>query len=84
MTRTDGGQFSSQGKSNGCSGSALFGPGSNAYSFTVTPTYTFGHYFVRGEASYVNIGSGVAGFGYGLDGTEKDQVRGMLELGVLF
>ena len=63
-------------------GSALFGPGSNAWSITATPTYTFGHYFVRGEVSYVDIGGG--GSGYGTTGTAKDQLRGMLELGVLF
>jgi hypothetical protein len=62
-------------------GSVLFGPGSSAYSFTLTPTYTFGKYFVRGEVSYVDINHGSA---FGSDGSKQDQVRGMLELGVLF
>jgi hypothetical protein len=60
----------------------LFGPGSNAWSFTVTPTYTINRWFARGEVSYVGLGGG--GSGYGTDGTKKDQVRGMLELGILF
>jgi hypothetical protein len=63
-------------------GAPLFGPGSNAWSVTVTPTYTVNRWFVRGELSYVGIGGG--GAGYGAAGTMKDQARGMLELGVLF
>jgi hypothetical protein len=63
-------------------GSALFGVGSNAWSFTLTPTYTINRWFVRGEVSYVGIGGG--GSGYGTDGSKKDQVRGLLEIGVLF
>ncbi|MEI9889846.1 MAG: outer membrane beta-barrel protein [Caulobacteraceae bacterium] len=43
-------------------GVPLFGPGSNAYSFTLTPTYTFNRYFVRAEVSYVGIGGGGAGY----------------------
>jgi len=63
-------------------GSALFGPGSNAWSFTLTPTYTINRYFIRGEVSYVGIGGG--GSGYGVTGAQKDQTRGMVELGVIF
>jgi len=63
------------------SASPLFGPGSAAYSLTLTPTYTFGRYFVRGEVSYVDI---TKGSGYGEFGDKKDQVRGLLELGVMF
>ena len=36
----------------------LFGPGSNAWSFTITPTYQKGIFFARAEVSYVSIGSG--------------------------
>ena len=75
-------RFESISQNNGSGvGSVLFGPGSSAYSFTLTPTYTFGHYFVRGEVSYVDINHGSA---FGDDGSKQDQVRGMLELGVLF
>lgn len=63
-------------------GVPLFGPGSNAWSITATPTYTFNRWFVRGEVSYVGLGGG--GSGYGSDGSKKDQVRGMVELGFLF
>jgi hypothetical protein len=63
-------------------GAPLFGPGSNAWSVTATPTYTINRWFARAEVSYVGLGGG--GAGYGSDGSKKDQVRGMLELGVLF
>ncbi|MGZ3369460.1 MAG: outer membrane beta-barrel protein [Caulobacteraceae bacterium] len=70
-------------QSNGAGvGVPLFGAGSNAWSVTATPTYTFNRWFARGEVSYVGIGGG--GSGYGSTGTKKDQVRGMLELGFLF
>ena len=62
----------------------LYGPGSDAWSFTVTPTYQHGVFFARGEASYVGAGSATAGdvFGANLDNTS--QARLVLEAGVLF
>jgi len=63
-------------------GAPLWGPGTNAWSITATPTYTFNRWFARGEVSYVGLGGGATG--YGSDGSKKDQVRGMIELGVLF
>jgi hypothetical protein len=70
-------------QSNGAGvGVPLFGPGSNAWSVTFTPTYTINRWFARIEGSYVGIGGG--GSGYGTTGSKKDQVRGMVELGVLF
>ena len=47
----------------GSSGAAnlLYGPGSNAWSFTVTPTYQKGIFFARVEGSYIGIGSGTPG-----------------------
>ena len=62
------------------SANLLYGPGSNAWSFTVTPTYTFNRYFIRGELSYVNASSAAFGTGAGA----KDQTRGLVEVGVLF
>jgi hypothetical protein len=63
-------------------GSPLWGPGSNGWSFTLTPTYTFGRYFVRGEVSYVGLSHYL--YGYGSTGSTGSQTRGLLELGVLF
>ncbi|HEY4029445.1 MAG TPA: outer membrane beta-barrel protein [Caulobacteraceae bacterium] len=76
-------RFEYIGQSNGVGvGVPLFGPGSNAWSATITPTYTINRWFVRGEVSYVGLGGG--GSGYGEDGSAKDQVRGLVEVGVLF
>jgi hypothetical protein len=62
----------------------LYGPGSDAWSFTFTPTYQYKTMFARAEVSYVSIGSGVAGFALGPHGTSTSQVRGAFEIGVLF
>ena len=62
----------------------LYGPRSNAFSFTVTPTYQKGIFFARGEISYTRIGSLEPGFGFGGNYDSKDQVRGLLETGFLF
>src|SRR6202012_1781280 len=57
----------------------LFGPGSKAFSLTFTPTWQKGIFFIRGEASYVRASSFTDGFGFGADGTKKDQFRGLTE-----
>ncbi len=62
----------------------LYGAGSGAFSFTVTPTFTFQHYFVRGEMSVVDITSLVSGDGFGRNGNARTQVRGLLETGIIF
>jgi hypothetical protein len=64
----------------------LFGPGSNAWSITVTPTYQKGVFFARAEVSYVSIGSGdtIDGDEFGEFGNHGSQVRGVLETGVDF
>jgi len=62
----------------------LYGPGSNAFSFTLTPTYQQGIFFIRGEASYVGASDTTAGFAFGKSGNSKDQARLVLEGGVLF
>jgi hypothetical protein len=62
----------------------LYGPGSQAYSLTLTPTYQFKIFFLRAELSYVKAQDISAGFGFGPNGTNTDQVRGLLETGVLF
>jgi hypothetical protein len=62
----------------------LYGPGSHAWSFTVTPTYQYKVFFARAEASYVGVGSGTPGFELGENANKTNQVRLLIETGVLF
>jgi hypothetical protein len=62
----------------------LFGPSSKAWSFTITPTYQYDKYFIRGEFSYVGIMDSTPGFGLGPTFSATNQTRGVIETGVLF
>jgi hypothetical protein len=64
--------------------SLLYGPGSSAWSVTVTPTWQQGIFFVRGEGSYVSAHNVVDGFGLGQDFDQHSQTRGLIEAGVIF
>jgi hypothetical protein len=61
-----------------------YGIGSDAWSVTLTPTWQKGIVFVRGEFSYVGVGSGTPGLMFGAAGVNDNQIRGLLEAGVLF
>jgi len=63
--------------------SLLYGPKSNAWSVTLTPTYQFKTFFVRGEVSYTGLDSAAPGAGFGSDGSKDNQTRLMIELGAL-
>ena len=62
----------------------LYGPGSKAWSVTVTPTYQFKIYFIRAEFSYVSASGVTPGFAFGPSGVATSQTRGLVETGVLF
>ncbi len=62
----------------------LYGPGSNAWSITFTPTYQYKIFFARAEISHVGTSSTTPGSVFGPSGTNTTQTRGMLEVGVLF
>lgn len=62
----------------------LFGPGSSAWSFTVTPTYQLGIWFARLEGSYVAASSVNSGLGFGKAGTSGSQARLVFEGGIAF
>ena len=62
----------------------LYGAGSSAASFTVTPTYTLNHFFARVDASVVDIIDLTSGDGFGSTGHASTQVRGLIEGGVIF
>ena len=70
--------------SSGSQVSLLYGTKSDAYSFTITPTFQFKTYFVRGEFSYTKIDSGTPGLEFGKFADKSDQTRAMIETGVLF
>ena len=64
--------------------SLLYGPGSHAWSLTVTPSYQKGIFFARAEASYTGIGHSAPGFEFGDSFDSSSQARVMLETGILF
>lgn len=64
--------------------SLVYGPGSGAWSLTVTPTWQRGILFMRGEGSYVRARSVPPGFGLGSDFDRRSQIRGLIEGGILF
>lgn len=64
--------------------SLLYGPGSGAFSVTVTPTYTVGRFFIRGEYSHVKLYDVAAGLGFGRSGLRASQDRFMIETGITF
>jgi hypothetical protein len=63
---------------------SLRGPGSNAWSLTVTPTFRRGIFFARGEVSYTRIGHLTAGLGFGDELDQPAQMRALVDTGVLF
>jgi Putative beta-barrel porin-2, OmpL-like. bbp2 len=62
----------------------LYGQGSSAWSLTLTPTYQKSLFFLRGEVSYVGVGSATAGSAFGTSGNSKDQERVLVETGIVF
>jgi hypothetical protein len=74
----------------GSSGSAaqnsvnlMYGPGSTATSFTLTPTYQHAGFFVRGDLAYVHASSVTPGYGFGRSGMSQSEPRAMAEFGFL-
>ena len=62
----------------------LYGAGSNAFSVTLTPTFTYKQFFARADLSVVDISDLTAGDGFGRQGDTNTQFRGLLETGVIF
>ncbi len=62
----------------------LYGPGSGAFAFTVTPTYVKDAFFLRGDFSIVHATSSTPGFVFGSSGADTNQPRGVLEAGFMF
>lgn len=72
------------GNPGGTAPSLLYGPGSSAWSFTITPTYQKGIFFLRAEAAHVGLSNITPGFGFGRQFTRKSQNRLVVESGFLF
>ena len=62
----------------------LYGPKSDAFSITVTPTWQYKRLFVRPEVSYASADSTTVGDVFGATGKSTDQFRGLIETGILF
>ena len=62
----------------------LYGPGSNAWSVTLTPTYQYKILFTRAEFSFVEATATTPGLAFGPGGTNTTQARLLLEAGILF
>lgn len=60
------------------SANLLYGPGSEAWSATVTPTYQYKQFFARAEGSFVQAMSYTSGAVFGKLGDHPAQVRGAL------
>lgn len=80
--KSDGGDCGSD--ANCAPTNLLYGTDSKAWSLTVTPTYQRGVFFARGELSYTRIDGLKAGYGFGDNFNQPDQVRALIETGVLF
>jgi hypothetical protein len=66
------------------SASLLYGGGSDAWSFTITPTWQNKFFFARAEFSYTKVSSGTPFFMFGPTGQSDSMTRVMLESGVIF
>ncbi|HTV87928.1 MAG TPA: outer membrane beta-barrel protein [Stellaceae bacterium] len=61
-----------------------YGPGSGAFSFTLTPGWQRGIFFARADASVVSAWGTTPGDVFGSSGTTKTQGRLVLEGGIIF
>jgi hypothetical protein len=64
--------------------SLLYGPGSSAWSITLTPTFQLHRFFIRGDFSLVQARHFEPGTAFGSLGTNGTQARGVVEAGIIF
>ena len=62
----------------------LFGPGSAAWSATITPTFQYRRFFIRGDLAFVRAISYTPGDAFGRTGNNQNQPRAVIEAGLLF
>lgn len=76
--------ISTSGNTTDGSPNLMYGPGSKAWSITVTPTYQKEAFFARGEVSFVKATSTAPGSVFGQSGTSTSQARLLVETGFIF
>lgn len=76
--------IASTGSASSGSANLIYGPGSGAWSLTLTPTYHDGDFFIRAEFSIVGAVSYTPGDAFGTAGLNSTQPRGLVEAGFLF
>jgi hypothetical protein len=74
--------ISSTGSADAGTVNLLYGPGSSAWSATVTPTYQRHRFFIRGDLAIVRTDT--SSYAFGPSGMNRSQQRGAIEAGVLF
>jgi len=62
----------------------IAGPGSSAWSISLTPTYQYKVFFARLEGSYVGASDATPGFAFGPSASSTSQTSVFFEAGVLF
>jgi hypothetical protein len=62
----------------------MYGPGSSAWSITLTPTFQYQRFFARGDLLFVRANDIMPGAAFGPAGTNPNQSRGVMEVGLLF
>jgi hypothetical protein len=62
----------------------IYGPGSSGTSVTLTPTFQYGGFFVRGDLSWVHASNITPGDVFGPTGMNNNQPRAVAEIGFLF
>ncbi len=76
--------IASTGNSGNGAPNLLYGPGSYAFSLTVTPAWQLDRVFVRAEGSLVDAGDITPGLAFGKSGNRTTQARFLVETGFLF
>ena len=66
------------------SANLMYGPGSTAWSITLTPTFQQKRFFTRGDLSLVRANNITPGDAFGASGTKRNQPRAVAEIGFLF
>lgn|SRR5579884_357446 len=62
----------------------MYGPGSSAWSLTLTPTLQHERFFARADLAFVRANNIAPGAAFGPAGTNRNQPRGVVEVGFLF